>query len=155
MQGRMKQHQLTAAEIEKLLAGEEVGRIATVNPDGSPYIVPVHFVYHDGKIYIHGLIKGQKISNINSNPAVCFEVDRMQGIIMSDEPCNVNTEYQSVVVLGSARLVQDERGKEDILRRIVGKYAPSLSDREMPVQMLKATSVIEIEIKECTGKYYK
>lgn len=150
----MKQHRLTGEEIEKLLTEETVGRIATINPDGSPYVVPVHFVYSGGKIYIHGLIKGQKIANISSNPNVCFEIDRMQGLIMSDKPCDVNTAYQSVVVAGYARLVQDEKDKETFLNLIVNKYAPGLAGREMPSKMLNATSVIEIEVRECTGKYY-
>lgn len=45
MQGRMKQHQLTLDEITDLLKVSEVGRIATNDPNGFPYIVPVHFVY--------------------------------------------------------------------------------------------------------------
>ncbi len=62
MQGRMKQHQLSTEEINDVLKSEQVGRIATHNENGYPYIVPVHYVVYDEKIYIHGLIKGQKIS---------------------------------------------------------------------------------------------
>jgi Predicted flavin-nucleotide-binding protein len=155
MQGRMKHHRLTNEESEKLLLEENVGRIATINPDGSPYIVPVHFVYCNGKIYIHGLIKGQKIDNINLNPNVCFEVDRMQELILSDKPCDVNTAYQSVIIIGTARLIPNEKDKEDILRQIIKKYVPALAGEELPPRMLNATSVIEIEPIERTGKYYK
>lgn len=155
MQGRMKRYQLTSQEVEKLLADETVGRIATINADGSPYITPVHFVYYSEKIYIHGLIKGQKIINIQSNPNVCFEIDRMEKLIMSDNPCDVNTAYQSVIILGYASLIQNEKHKEVILHQIIKKYTPGLTGKELPSRMLNATSVVEIEIKACTGKYYK
>lgn len=155
MQGRMKQHQLTAGEIEQLLTDEAVGRLATINPDGSPYVVPVHFVYHNGEIYIHGLIRGQKIANIAADSRVCFEVDRMQGLVMADRPCDVNTAYQSVVVTGTASLISGEEDKRRILELIVKKYAPGLSGGEMPSRMVDGTSVIGIGIRECTGKYYR
>lgn len=154
MQGRMKRHQLTDEEIKELLDKETVGRIATINPDGSPYIVPVHFVYYNDKIYIHGLIKGKKIDNINSNPNVCFEIDHMQGLILSDKPCDVNTAYQSVVVTGVARLISNGEDKKCILGEIINKYVPELVGKELPLKMLNATSVIEVEIREYTGKYY-
>lgn len=58
MQGRMKQHQLSKEEIDSVLSNAQVGRIATLNENGYPYIVPVHFIIIKEKIYIHGLIKG-------------------------------------------------------------------------------------------------
>ncbi len=64
MQGRMKSHQLTERQIESLLLEEQVGRLATINANGFPYITPVHFIYFNKKIHIHGLNKGQKIDNI-------------------------------------------------------------------------------------------
>ena len=47
MQGRMKQHQLLKEEINEVLSCAQVGRIATQNENGYPYIVPVHFVHKD------------------------------------------------------------------------------------------------------------
>ena len=77
MQGRMKQHQLTEKEMNDVLRNAQVGRIATYNENGYPYVVPVHFVVYEEKVYIHGLIKGQKISNLLKNDKVGFEVDEL------------------------------------------------------------------------------
>lgn len=63
----------------------QVGHITTHSENGYPYVVPVHFIIHNDKIYIHGLIKGQKISNLTSNNKVCFEVDEMEAIIPDDK----------------------------------------------------------------------
>lgn len=155
MQARMKNHQLTESQIEELLRTEKVGRIATINPDGTPYVVPVHFVYSNGRIYIHGLSKGQKIDNILLNGAVCFEVDFMRGLVMHEKPCNVNTSYQSVVVNGVATLVDDVEVKRAALYKIVKKYTPVLLEKEFPERSVTQTCVIEIRITACTGKYYE
>ena len=156
MQNRMKTHQLEKNEIDSLLAAEHVGRLATVSADGTPYITPVHYVYFNQKIYIHGLIRGQKIDNITANPNVCFEIDHFEKYIMPEEksPCDVNTQYRSVIITGAARLVEDEKLKADVLDLIVEKYTPSLSGAPFG-NSIKATGVIEITIKEMTGKYYK
>ena len=156
MQGRMKQHQLSKVEIDNVLKSGQVGRIATHNENGYPYIVPVHYIIYDEKIYIHGLIKGQKISNLIRNNKVGFEVDEM-GIIIPDNvnPCDTNTAFRSVIILGTAKMIDDRTIKEKILRAIVEKYTPQLSHLSFPEKMMKATGIIEIDPIEITGKYYK
>lgn len=156
MQYRMKKHQLTEERITEILKEAPVGNLATINENGYPYIVPVHFVYFDGKICIHGLPKGQKISNISANEKVCFDVYFMKGLILDEAPCDVNTEYESVVIMGKARVVKDDYDlKETVLNKIVEKYTPHLSGIKFPDNMMRGTSIIEVIIEECTGKYYK
>jgi len=129
MQNRMKTYQLNEEEIASLLETEQVGRLATINPDGTPYITPVHYVFYNQKIYIHGLIRGQKIKNITENPNVCFEIDQYEKLILPEEknPCDVNTQYQSVIITGTAKIVEDEKLKTEALNLIVEKYTPILS----------------------------
>lgn len=156
MQGRMKQHPLSKSEINEVLQHEQVGRIATHNENGYPYVVPVHYVVYEEKIYIHGLIKGQKISNLIRNNKVGFEVDEM-GAIMPDyeNPCDTNTAYRSVIILGTAKMIDDRELKENILHAVVKKYTPQLAHLSFPEKMMKATGIIEIDPVEITGKYYK
>lgn len=156
MQGRMKQHQLTEEEIAELLHKAEVGRIATNDPKGFPYIVPVHFVHLQNRIYIHGLIKGQKIEYLKADSKVGFEIDEM-GAIIPDENivCDTNTAFKSVIILGHAKMVDEIELKTIVLQEIVKKYTPQLIGMDFPVNMFKATGIIEINIEECTGKYYK
>lgn len=155
MQNRMKRQQLSDDEVGALLTNQQVGRLSTLSPTGFPYTVPVHFTHHEGKIYIHGLDKGQKIDNINLCSKVCFEIDHMSGLILSEKPCNVNTEYQSVVILGEASMIESHEAKEAALELIVAKYTPQLVGEKLPANAIKATAVIEITIPKKTGKYYR
>lgn len=157
MQNRMQLHQLTDEEITKLLREAQVGRIAMHGPDGYPYVLPMHFVWYDGKIYLHGLPRGQKIECIMENSKIGFEVDEMIGLMKkgAEAACDINTEYKSVVISGRAEILSDPAKKEEILQQITLKYAPDFAGKELPPKMIRATAVIEITIEHCTGKFYK
>ena len=156
MQGRMKEHPLSQEEISALLLSQQVGNLGTVSPAGFPYITPVHFVVIEGKIYIHGLCAGQKIDYLNANPKIGFEVFNMIGLIHDPElPCETNTDYQSVIILGTAKVIDDDALKIKVLDEVVKKYTPQHAGKSYPPAMLKATGVIEITPAETTGKYFK
>lgn len=156
MQQRMKTHQLTDKEIDSLLLNCMTGTLATVNSDGTPYAVPVHYVFRDNAIYIHGLPVGQKISNLKANPNICFNIYEMRGLLMDKDgkPCDTNTAYASVVIQGKAQVVEDLNEKKAALSAVILKYTPHLSEKEIPFNMLKGTAVIKLSICQMTGKYY-
>lgn len=156
MQHRMKTHMLNQAQIDSLLDSTQVASLATVNADGTPYVTPVHFLYQGGAVYVHGLPAGQKIENIKANPAVCLTVYRMGELLFdpSEDPCDTNTSYQSVILQGTASLLENAGAKMAALNGIVQKYTPSLSDKTLPENMVRGTAVLEIKIDTITGKYY-
>lgn len=151
----MQKYRMEKESADLLLARALVGRISTINENGYPYTVAIHFVYENNKIYFHGLSRGQKIDNIKRNSKVCFEVDEMKSLMLDnlDTACKADTEYESVVILGSATILSDLEKRKSILQAIVQKYAPELPD--MPYTMMNGTAVVEIAIEEMTGKYHK
>ncbi len=156
MQHRMKTHQLNENQIDHLLRNTQIGCIATINPDGTPYVTPIHYVYEDEKVYFHGLPKGQKIDNLKANPNISLTVYEMDSLLLdlNEKPCDTNTKYQSVILSGAAYVVEDLQHKRKVLNAIVQKYTPQLSGKELPDNMVKGTAVIEIKPQEITGKYY-
>ncbi len=156
MQHRMKTHQLDRQQIDSLLDRAEVASLATINADGTPYVAPVHFLYQEGAVYVHGLPAGQKIDNIKANPAVCLTVCKMDGVLLdpSGNPCDTNTSYQSVILQGTASILANAETKRTILEGIAQKYTPELSGGVLPESMVKGTAVLEIRVSMITGKYY-
>src|SRR5271167_4132951 len=68
----------TDKELE-YLAGQRLGRIATVGPDGAPHVVPVSF-HHNGAtdtidIGGHSLGASKKWRDLGRDPRVAFVVD--------------------------------------------------------------------------------
>jgi nitroimidazol reductase NimA-like FMN-containing flavoprotein (pyridoxamine 5'-phosphate oxidase superfamily) len=150
----MLHHQLGLQDSEAVLAKCSIGHMATISEDGYPYVIPVHYVHSDGKIYIHGASKGLKIDNINQNPRVSFEATLEEGLIQADEPCDTNTKFKSVVIKGEARTVENDSLKRKVLDLIVNKYTPQHSGKEFPSGAFDITGIIEIKILALTGKYY-
>jgi len=153
----MKKFQLTLEQIDGLLHRADTGRLATINENGYPYVIAMHFVYFNNKIYMHGLPKGQKIDNLKRNSKVCFEVDELFGLLTDniENACDTEAEYNSVVIIGNASLLEDLDYKREVLNKLVEKYTPQLVGKELPDNMINGTAVIEVEIVECTGKYHK
>ncbi|CFX82147.1 Pyridoxamine 5'-phosphate oxidase-related [Syntrophomonas zehnderi OL-4] len=156
MQHRMKTHPLTEQQINHLLQRAPVGSLATLNPDGTPYSTPIHFVYYGGAIFFHGLPRGQKLDNIVRSSSVCLSVYEMDKLLLDPKgrPCDTNTKYESVIISGTAKLVDDIEEKRNVLKKIVEKYTPHLADQEIPNNITNGTAVIRIDVTDLTGKYY-
>lgn len=156
MQHRMKTHQLSEEQIHQLLECSQIGSLVTLNFDGTPYVTPMHFVYYQNAIFAHGLPKGKKIDNISNDARIGFCVYEMEKLLLDSDgnPCDTNTKYESVIVSGIAKLVDNIEEKNSVLKEIVKKYTPHLAGKELPINMVKGTAVIQIDITEMTGKYY-
>src|SRR3989338_3611635 len=61
---------LNRQEIDELLNKEEIAYIATTRPDGRPHVMPIWFIYHEGKIYFETDITTAKSKNIQHNNKV-------------------------------------------------------------------------------------
>lgn len=156
MQHRMKTHQLSEEQIHRLLERSQTGSLATLDLDGTPYIIPIHFIYYQNAIFAHGLPKGKKIDNISNDARVGFCVYEMDKLLLdpNGKPCDTNTKYESVIISGTAKLVDNIEEKNSVLKEIIKKYTPHLVNRELPNNMVKGTAVIRIDLSTITGKYY-
>ena len=62
-------------KVLKLLAQERVCRVATVDGDGTPHLVPVCHVVHRDHIYFGSGRDARKVANLRANPHVALTVD--------------------------------------------------------------------------------
>ena len=155
MQHKMMTHQLPKSEMDNLLMKNPAGVLSTIDPDGTPYGIPIHFVLLNDAIYLHCLPAGQKLDNLNRDPRVCLTVYQMDGLKLDPQgrPCNTGTKYSSVIVRGKARIISDITEKRNALNAIVDKLTPQNSGKEIPDNMLDRTAVVRIDIDDITGKY--
>jgi nitroimidazol reductase NimA-like FMN-containing flavoprotein (pyridoxamine 5'-phosphate oxidase superfamily) len=150
----MPKRQLTSEQIDDLLAAAQVGHLATIDPDGHPYVVPVHFVRLGQSLFIHGGTGGRKIDNLARDPKAGFEVTGGFALDLGEAPCAVSTAYQSVVIAGRARLVADEAQKLQVLDALIAKYAPVHAGRGYQAEALTATGIIALDIERLSGKFH-
>ena len=142
-----------------LLRRALVGRIGTVDADGTPYVVPLNFVYENQgrRIHLHlARQPGHLASNLGFSPKVCFEVDEPGPLFPTGEAgCDSNQAYESVVCFGRATTVSDEGERERIARLFFRKYI----DEHMPERSydpelvwLGAVEFVTVEVGVVTGK---
>ncbi len=147
------------ANSEALLHRALVGRIGTVDAEGTPYVTPLNFVFEGQprRIHLH-LAKqpGHLVSNIKFSPKVCFEVDEPGPLIATGETaCETDQAFESVVCFGLAHMVADERERTRVARLFVRKYV----DEHMPTRsydpgltLLSIVNFVTVAIEAMTGK---
>ena len=147
-------------KIIEFLNQESTGRIASIDKDGFPQIIPMNFVFLDDSIYMHSHVKGEKIENIKHNSKAGFEVDKNLEFLPSyfsdpEDASLADTFYISVVIKGEARIVEDRNEKVRALNGLMKKYQPEGKYVSMTPNMsvLDHTAVIKIIPNEMNGKY--
>jgi nitroimidazol reductase NimA-like FMN-containing flavoprotein (pyridoxamine 5'-phosphate oxidase superfamily) len=136
-------------EIESIINISDICRIA-LSEKNSPYIVPVCFGYKDNCLYIHSAADGKKIDIINKNNRICFEFDAHEGLIRSENPCDWDLKYWSVIGYGKAFFIDEPEEKIKALDIIAGHYSSEAF--EYPTNSIDNVTVIKIEIENLTGK---
>ena len=141
------------------MASTNIGRLATVDAEGYPYITPVNFVFHDGCVYFHCAPEGEKLDNLIRDPRVCFEVDVPLAYLQvnfnpEQNPCRTHQLYHCVIIKGSGRIVPDGELKTTVLNALVAKHE---GNRDFPAVTLdsasyKACRVVEIRPERMTAK---
>jgi len=147
-------------KIKSFLDKEHVGRIATIDQNGYPQIIPMNFVFLNDVIYMHSHTKGEKLENLTRDDKVGFEVDRELEFLPSyfEDPKDASladTLYISVVIKGKGKIVNDRQEKTNALNGLMKKYQPEGRyepiSSEMPV--LDEVAIIKVMPDLIRGKY--
>ena len=156
MQPNMEKFHLSDDEIYALLDRVKEGVLGTVGKDGYPYCIPVNFVRIGNKIYFHGRKSGEKNENMEACDKVCLTAMETGGFeITGPDGCNTTTVYESVIVRGTVRTIEDLDKKIAVLRAIIAKTVPERAGFPMKEERAAAAAVFEMSIETATGKYHK
>ena len=140
-------------EIEEILREETLGFLGLA-VNGEPYVVPLTYVYAEGRILFHCAPTGKKLDFLRSNPQVCFTVGCQSGeIIRHPEGGVCRADHDSVICRGAARIVEDpeERGKLlDEFRRRLQPDAEAITP-----EAASRCRAVEIRIREMTGRRWR
>lgn len=152
---------------------EKVGRVASIDVQGYPQIIPMNFVYvkndsidtqtgnnNIGAIYMHSHPFGEKIENIKRNSKVGFEVDSYVCFLPSyyfhpTDASQADTLYISVVIKGNASIVQDSVEKARALNALMKKYQKEGGYESLASNMgsVREVTVLKIVPDQIRGKY--
>lgn len=122
-------------KIEKFLQQARIGHLGMADND-LPYVVPLNFVWTDGKIYFHGATGGKRNKVIDANSKVCFTVCEEYGTVTDPVPAEADTAYMSVMIFGEAKPIVKPDKSTDILQKIVDKYMPDFYSQPLSKQYI-------------------
>lgn len=149
---RRKDRELSVDLATQLLAEGEYGVLSTVGMDGQAYGVPLNYVFKNNCLYFHCALEGHKLDNIKANNKVSFCVVGRAKVL----PDQFSTQYESVVVFGTASEVQGSERRE-VLLSFVEKYSPEFIEegKKTIAKYNDKTRVIKVDINHVSGKARK
>jgi nitroimidazol reductase NimA-like FMN-containing flavoprotein (pyridoxamine 5'-phosphate oxidase superfamily) len=94
------------------------------------------------------------LRNLEKGVPVCVTVTLLDGIVLARAAFHHSMNYRSVVMLGTAALVEDADAKNEALRIISDQIIPGRwNEARLPTaQELKATTVLAMPIDEASAK---
>ncbi len=152
MEKKMRRFKQLLSEEESLhiLRSTTSGVLALCGEDMQPYGVPLSHVYDNGKLYFHSALSGHKVDLIKQNNNASFTV------IAKDEihPESYTTYFQSVIIFGKIRIVENDSEKKHLLE-ILGRRCNPNDEESLNEELkkgLKRCLALEMTIERMTGK---
>lgn len=153
---KKRQRSLQISDMIDIIKKCDVCRIAFFD-EGYPYIIPLNFgfSYEEEQIsfYFHCAKEGKKISLIEKNPYVGFELDCSHKLLEGANACDFSMEYESICGNGTISLLPSNQ-KEKALTILMKQYI----DREsftFDQRYLDAVTVFQLKVNQITGKRLK
>src|SRR6267154_631661 len=124
------------------------------NLDGQPFVIPTSYGRSGDNLYIHGSAASRMLRNLDRGIPVCVTVTLLDGLVLARSVFNHSMNYRSVVILGTATLIDNPEEKLKALLALSEHILPGRWDdsRQPNEKELKATSVLRIPIEEFSAK---
>ena len=159
-EAEVRQHPERAVpdQAPEILAAGLVAHVGFVQ-DGRPCVIPMSYHYDPAapdRLYLHGGHGSRMLAHLAGGAPVSVCVTTLEGLVYSRTALYHSMNYHSVVCFGRARLVEERREKDRLLRAMIGRYFPGRTagvDYEAPPgEHLDGTALVEIQIDQWSAK---
>jgi uncharacterized protein len=122
--------------------------------DGQPFVIPTTYVRVDETLYVHGSPASRMLQTLELGVAACLTVTLVDGLVLARSAFHHSINYRSVVVFGTAKLVNDPDEKFAALHALTEHLIPGRWQeiRQPSAQELKRTLVLGLRIDEASAK---
>jgi nitroimidazol reductase NimA-like FMN-containing flavoprotein (pyridoxamine 5'-phosphate oxidase superfamily) len=150
------------AELHRLLQDALICHLGvTVSRDGvsHPLVLPAAYAVDldgpdlDGTLYVHGSVAAGWLRTA-TDTTICITITELDGLVAARSAFHHSMNYRSAVVIGAARLVDDEDERGHALNLIVDHMIPGRSAtlRANTRKELAATAVLAVSLHEASMK---
>ena len=128
--------------------------LGLTDADGRPLVVPTIHARVDDTLYVHGSAASRTMRRCADGIDVCCTITHCDGIVVARSAFWSSMNYRSVMLFGTARLVDDTVEKSRALDAIVEHVLPGRSaEIRLPTDKeLAATKVIALPIDLASAK---
>jgi uncharacterized protein len=122
--------------------------------DGHPFVIPTLHARRGDEVLLHGSSASRALRALAEGAPLCLTVTLIDGLVLARSAFHHSVNYRSVVLLGSARLLEDADEKRAALEAFTEKLLPGRwpEIRWPNRKELKATKVLALPIDEASAK---
>ncbi len=122
--------------------------------DGQPFVIPTNYGRSGDIVYLHGSAASRMLRTLSEGVPVSVTVTHVDGLVLARSAFHHSVNYRSVVILGTARLVENPAEKMEALRVFTEHVMKGRWDdvRQPTEQELKATTVLALPLEEVSAK---
>jgi nitroimidazol reductase NimA-like FMN-containing flavoprotein (pyridoxamine 5'-phosphate oxidase superfamily) len=121
--------------------------------EGSPVVIPTIHWRGGDQLYFHGSAASRMLRSLRDGIEACVTVTLLDGLVLARSAFHHSMNYRSVVVFGTARVVEGEeklRALDDLVEHVVrGRSSEVRPPNEIE---LKQTLVLALPIAEASAK---
>ncbi len=145
------------AWVRAFLHRGQVAHLATMW-DEQPFVTPTNYYFDEPghRLIFHSNLAGRLRANIERHPRICAEVSEVGRYLPSNVALEFSLQFRSVMVFGTARVLEDKEEQRRMLHLLIGKYFSPMDlgkdYRPVTDQELKRTAVYELRIESWSGK---
>ncbi len=141
------------ATIDAILDDSLVAHVGFV-VDGQPYVIPMLVARLGDRVYVHGSTASRMVRKLAAGVPACLTTTLVDGLVLARSAFHHSMNYRSVVVLGTATLVEGIDERAAALEAFTEKLLPGRWDEVRPPtsQELKGTRVLAMDLHEASAK---
>jgi nitroimidazol reductase NimA-like FMN-containing flavoprotein (pyridoxamine 5'-phosphate oxidase superfamily) len=145
------------ATVEAALDRGLMAHVAFADGD-QPYCIPMLYTRAGRVVYIHGSTGSRALRTLARGVPACLTVTRLDGIVLARSVFEHSANYESVMVLGRFRPVQDPAERLAAFEAFTEKLLPGRwgeartpSRKELSATVILALSIEEASVKARSG----
>ncbi len=122
--------------------------------DEQTFVIPTGYARTGDNLLIHGSQASRMMRAMAWEIQVCATVTLIDGLVLARSAFHHSMNYRSVVIFGTAKVIQDKEEKLEALRALTEHIIPNRWQDVRPPneKEMKATMVLSLPIEEASAK---
>ena len=122
--------------------------------EGQPYVIPTAFWREGDHVYLHGSAASRTMRAGQRGLEISLAVTLLDGLVLARSGFHHSLNYRSVIMYGTATVIDEPEAKRAALDRFMDRIAPGRVTECRPItdQELKATTVLSLPLDDVAAK---